>query len=75
MPKLEYVVKGFKRSASCTLTRTRLPITPDLLRHMKTVWQTWDNRRTASMLWAAVTMCFLRFSEEWGGGGPFSIQL
>ena len=60
MPQLEYVVKGLKRNTS-TIKRTRLPITPDILRRLKGIWQSWQNQRDASMLWAAVTMCFCGF--------------
>ena len=59
--QLEYVVKGFKRSATHSSSRTRLPITPELLCQLKMVWQGWQCRRDASMLWAAVTMCFFGF--------------
>ena len=61
LPRLEYVVKGFKRSATYATCRTRLPITPDILCQSKRVWQGWQNCRDASMLWAAVTMCFCGF--------------
>ena len=61
MPQLEYVVKGVKRSASYSTNRTRLPITPDILRGLKSVWKKRKNQRDASMLWAAVMMCFCVF--------------
>ena len=61
MPNLEYVVKGFKHSVTFATSRTRLPITPDLLCRMRMVWQGWKNRRDASMVWAAMTMCFCGF--------------
>ena len=61
MPRLEYVVKGFKRSATYSVSRSRLPITPDLLRRLKVVWLGWQNRWDASLLWAASTMCFFGF--------------
>lgn len=60
MPQLEYVVRGLKRSTT-TAKHTRLPITPDILHRLKGVWLTWQNQRDASMLWAAVTMCFCGF--------------
>lgn len=56
MPQLEYVIKGLKRSATYSVSRTQLPITPELLCLMKAVWQAWDNHRDA-----AVTMCFCGF--------------
>ena len=61
MPRLEYVVKGFKRSATYSSNRTRLPITPNNLQQLKLVWQGWQCRRDASMLWAAAIMCFCGF--------------
>ena len=61
MPQLEYVVKGFKRSATYATSRTRLPITPELLCQLKLVWQRGQVLRDASMLWAAATMCFFGF--------------
>ena len=60
MPRLDYVVKGLKRLAS-TNQRPRLPITPEILQHLKVVWETLPNQRDAAMLWAAATMCFFGF--------------
>ena len=42
-------------------TRTRPPITLEILCRLKSVWQNWPNCRDASMLWAAATMCFFGF--------------
>ena len=61
MPMLEYVVKGLKRTYHPTSCRTRLPITPELLGQLRSVWATWPERRDASMLWAAACMCFFGF--------------
>ena len=61
---LEYVVKGFKRSATYTSNRTRLLITPDNLHQLKMVWQGWQCRRDSSMLWAAAIMCFCGFRRS-----------
>ena len=60
MPRLDYVVKGLKRLAS-TNQRPRLPITPEILQHLKVVWEALPNQRDAAMLWAAATMCFFGF--------------
>ena len=38
IPQLEYVMKGNKRSTAVS-TRTRLQVTPQMLRDMKKVWQ------------------------------------
>ena len=61
MPKLEYVIKGVKRLAGSVSSRTRLPITPHILRQLKRVWLALPDRHNASMLWAASCMCFFGF--------------
>ena len=61
MPRLEYMVKGFKRSAAIGPREHRLTITPRILRQLKQVWQDYPNRRDAAMLWTAATMCFFGF--------------
>jgi len=38
MPQLEYVIRGMKRKLQVQ-TRTRLPVTPEVLRGLKLVWQ------------------------------------
>ena len=60
MPQLEYVIRGMKRKSQAT-GRHRLPITPEILRGMKQVWQRHLNPKDAAMLWAASTMCFFGF--------------
>lgn len=60
MPQLEYLLKGVKRS-SPQYTRTRLPITPQILMDLKRVWQRADNKRDAKLLWAAACLCFFGF--------------
>lgn len=60
LPQLENVIKGSKKKtakASCT----RLPITPKILVWMRGVWQGLQDQHHASMLWAAVRMCFCGF--------------
>ena len=61
MSRLEYVVKGLKRKATSGPQRTRLPITPNILLHLKRAWEVMPAHRDASMLWAAATMCFFGF--------------
>ena len=61
MPQLEYVVKGMKRTAPPRSSRTRLPVTPEILTKLKAVWATRQDRREAAMLWAAACMCFFGF--------------
>ena len=60
MPQLEYVIRGMKRKSQAT-GRQRLPITPEIMRGMKQVWQRHPNPKDAAMLWAASTMCFFGF--------------
>ena len=61
MPQLEYVLKGLKRRTSGRQQRTRLPITPAILRQLKEVWSRMPDRHNAAMLWAAATLCFFGF--------------
>ena len=58
MRHLEYVMK---RLASAGPQRPHLLITPDILRRMKVEWERAPERRDASMLWVAATMCFFGF--------------
>ena len=60
MPQLEYVIRGIKR---CTgqQARTRLPITPALLRALESYWHSNLADHDYSMLWAAACMCFFGF--------------
>ena len=60
MPCLDYVVKGLKRLAT-NPQRPRLPITPEILKRLRTVWETLPSQHDAAMLWAAATMCFFDF--------------
>ena len=61
MPQLEYVVKGMKKKTAGRAARVRRPITPQILRQMKQVWQLLPDRHNSAMLWAAVCMCFFGF--------------
>jgi len=65
---LEYVVKGFKRTAVISLQGLRFPITPRILKQLKQGWQDYPDRRNPAMLWAAATMSFW-FPQVWGSGG------
>ena len=65
-PRLEYIVKGFRRRAAQGGGRPRLPVTLAILRGLKGVWLLEPDWFTASMLWAAACLCFfgfLRFGE------------
>ena len=60
MPRLDYVVKGFKRLAIRT-PRQRLPITLELLSLIRDEWQGYPCKRDAAMLWAASCLAFFGF--------------
>lgn len=60
MPQLEYLLKRVKRFLF-QVTRTRLPITPQILKDLKKVWQRADNKQNAKLLWAAACLCFFGF--------------
>ena len=62
MPRLEQVLKGAKRAAAKQglKSKPRLPITPDILRKIRSVWfsnPSYDSR----MLWAAASLCYFGF--------------
>ena len=63
MTKLEYVLKGVKReeAAKGTGSRSRLPITPDILRKLKRVWDPRGNEWNTRMIWAACCLSFFAF--------------
>ena len=61
MPKLEYVMKGLRRATSTRGKRTRLPITPTVLRKLKASWERLPCREDAVMLWAVACFCFFGF--------------
>lgn len=55
---LEYIIKGVKRIAQNAGTLSRLPVTPEIFRAIKRVWQNDPDHSKTSMLWAAVCKCF-----------------
>ena len=61
MPQLQYVLKGARRRLAGGQSRTRLPITPEILQQLRRVWERHPSRRNAVMLWAASTLCFFAF--------------
>ena len=61
MAQLEFVIKGLKRKTAVGQRRTRLPITQEILRVLKKVWESDTDRDKVTMLWAAVSMCFSSF--------------
>ena len=64
MPLLEYALRGVKvrQSRSMSTGRRRcLPITPDILRKLKSVWERTGGDVNHIMLWAACCTCFYGF--------------
>ena len=62
MPKLEQVLRGIKKqnSAACA-KRERLPITPDTLVKLRSVWERNNIKQDNIMLWAVSSLCFFVF--------------
>ena len=69
MTQLQYILKA----AHCRLTgmegRTRLPITPAILRQLRHMWESHPSRADAVMLWAATTL-FLCLPAHGRGSNP-----
>ena len=61
MPRLELVVRGMKREQAGQPTRTRLPITPEILKRIRQYWKGRQAEWDIVMLWAAMTLCFYGF--------------
>jgi len=63
MPKLEYVLKGVKRveAENGKKSRTRLPITSEILKKLKKVWEPSADRFDTHMIWAACCLSFFAF--------------
>ena len=63
MARLEYVLKGVKRveAEKGERGRTRLPITPSILRKLKGVWEESADDLDTRMIWAACCLCFFAF--------------
>jgi hypothetical protein len=61
MPKLEYVLKGAKRQKGTQPSHPRLPITPTILRAMRSYWSPQAGDFNVTMFWAACCVGFFGF--------------
>ena len=61
--RLHYTLQGIKRAETVkgTERRERLPISPDILRKIKGVWEMATIQPDTKMLWAACCLGFFRF--------------
>ena len=60
MPQLELVLQGINRELAGRPAKSRLPITPAILRSIRAGWdhsKEWDHM----ILWAAMCLCFFDF--------------
>ena len=62
-PRLHYTLRGIKRceAEKSSGKRERLPISPPLLRKLKSVWETTQPSQDSVMLWAACCLAFFGF--------------
>ena len=63
MPRLDYVLKGIKRSQAeqGRGSRVRLPMTPELLRKLKGILGGRLDQWDTAMIWAACCLCYFGF--------------
>ena len=67
MPKLSLVERGIRRSKSLQAERTRLPMTPGILRQLRALWSAKATDFDHIMLWAA---CCTAFFSGWERSQP-----
>ena len=63
-PQLSYVHgPGFQKKTSWSRARNRLPIIPNILKQLKSVWWKKEDAKDACMLWAASCLCLFGFLQ------------
>ena len=60
-PNLSYVLKGIQRTSPSRQLAQRLPITPEFLMHIHTLWSNRPLSFDSAMLWAAFCLGFFGF--------------
>ena len=72
LSRLEYVLKGLKRQQACQGApgKSRLPITPDILRSLRRLWNSRAGELDIAMLRAACPLGFFGFLRS----GEFTCQ-
>ncbi len=61
MPQLHYVLRAIRRTRPVRSRQLRLPITPAILHHLRSVWAASPVTYTYRMLWAACCLGFFAF--------------
>ena len=70
MPQLELIVRGMKREQAGQPTRTRLPITPEILRRIHQHWKEMGRMGYCNVM-SGYDPLLLWFLAVRGGGGTF----
>ena len=73
LPRLKLALTGIKRvqaESGEKPSKTRLPITPPILKKIRELWDARPSRRDYVMPWAAMTLCFFGFFRS----GEITIQ-
>ena len=65
MPRLKLVIRGLKKEQAGLPKKTRLPITPAILRQVRQKWESHGAEWDYIMLWAVMSLCFFGFL--WSG--------
>lgn len=65
-PRLEHVTRGIKvcQGREGRTPRRKLPITPEILRRLRTLWNSRASEFDITMLWAACLTCFFGFMRS-----------